>query len=497
MSPSISDLSNPDFGRSARRLRLDTLVRLRWLAVAGQTVAVLFVYYGLGFGLPLAFCLLTIAASAALNIALRVALTRAHRLDDRPATFLLAFDIFQIATLLYLTGGIENPFTFLMLAPVVISAVSLPRRSTAALFLLLMTLILALSLWHLPLPWAGAPAPSLPPLYRAGLWIALAIGAAFVCVYAGRVAEEARLLSDALTATELVLAREQHLSQIDGLAAAAAHELGTPLATIALVVKEIARQPDAVAPREDIDLLLQQTQRCRDILKKLRSLDDEDNGGILQRMALGVLMEEVSEPHRHFDIDVRAALVGHGSEPTTRRSPGVLYGLGNLIENAVDFARAAVAIQGVWTETTVTVSILDDGPGFAPEVRRRVGEPYVTTRADARKAKNEPGAGLGLGLFIAKTLLERSGATVTIDNRREPETGAAIHIVWPRAVFEGKEEEPQNDAEHPPHTQAEQTFSQKRGSEQKDPAERTGSGDPKHLGHETLVEANQSHEKAK
>lgn len=430
-----SDLSNPDFGRSARRLRLDTLVRLRWLAIAGQTAAVLVVHFGFGFPLPLEACLLTIAASAALNVASRLVLSRSHRLEDAPATILLAFDVLQLATLLYLTGGVENPFSVLMFAPVVISAVSLPRVSTVLLFAILMALMLALAFWHLPLPWGGAPSPSLPPLYRAGLWIAVALGAAFVCIYAGRVAEEARLLSDALAATELVLAREQHLSQLDGLAAAAAHELGTPLATIALVAKELRRNAPAPPAVDDLDLLAQQTQRCRDILGTLRSLDDH-YGGVMQQMQLGVLLEEVSEPHRHFDIEVRATLSGEGPQPVTRRSPGVLYGLGNLVENAVDFARTSVQVTGVWTDQAVVVTIVDDGPGFAPEVKRRLGEPYVSTRADVRKAKNEPGSGLGLGLFIAKTLLERSGAHVSVDNRAEPETGASIRIVWPRAAFE-------------------------------------------------------------
>lgn len=428
------DLSNPDFGRSARRLRLDTLVRLRWLAIAGQTAAVLVVHFALGFPLPVAACLLAIGVSAALNVSLTVLLPRTLRLEDAPATVLLAFDVLQLATLLYLTGGVENPFSFLNFAPVVISAVSLPRLSTVLLFALLMALMFALSLWHMPLPWSGAPAPSLPPLYRMGVLVAVALGAAFVCVYAGRVAEEARLLSDALAATELVLAREQHLSQLDGLAAAAAHELGTPLATIALVTKELQRNPQAAPATEDLDLLVQQTRRCRDILGKLRSLDDHC-GGVMQQMKLGVLLEEVSEPHRHFGVDVRAALSGGGPQPATRRSPGVLYGLGNLVENAVDFARTKVELTGEWSENWVVVTIVDDGPGFAPEVRRRLGEPYVTTRADARKAKSD-GAGLGLGLFIAKTLLERSGAAVTIDNRPEPATGASIRIAWPRATFE-------------------------------------------------------------
>lgn len=438
----MSDLSIVDLGHSARRLRVDTLVRLRWLAVGGQLVAILIVHFGLGFPLPIVACLAAVGASAALNVGLRLKFERSHRLADWPATALLVFDLLQLASLLYLTGGLDNPFVVLALAPVVIGAVSLPRVQAACLVALMTGLALLLAFHHQPLPWIEGAALSLPPVYRAGIWVALGLAALFVALYAGRVAEEARLLSDALAATELVLAREQHLSQLDGLAAAAAHELGTPLATIALVTREWAKHPEAPPAPDDLDLLTQQVRRCREILGKLTSLGD-DPGSMLTHMTLGVLLEEVAQPHRNFDVEVAVSISGEAPEPVCPRSPGVLYGLGNIVENAVDFARSAVEARADWSATEVVVTIADDGPGFAPEILSSLGEPYVTTRATDRRAKIDETTGLGLGLFIAKTLLERSGATVRIANRSGPQTGAIVQIVWPRAEFERDRAGPQ------------------------------------------------------
>src|SRR5260370_3289635 len=274
-------LADDDFGQRARQLRVDTLIRLRWLAVAGQSAAVLVTRFGLGFQLPIGWCFLCIGLSALLNIGLRIRFSVSQRLDDGRATILLGFDILQLAALLFLTGGVLNPFSILFLAPVMISAASLPLRRTAALLLLALASSTVLTFWHLPLPWTGSDL-QLPMLYGVAIWVAIAVGAAFISIYAHRVAEEARLLAGALNATERVLAREQHLSQLDGLAAAAAHELGTPLATVALVVTEMARQnPPAGAFAEDLRLLNQEVGRCRAILGKLASLG-EDGAGPLE-----------------------------------------------------------------------------------------------------------------------------------------------------------------------------------------------------------------------
>jgi two-component system, sensor histidine kinase RegB len=416
-------------------LRLDTLVKLRWLAVGGQLLAVVFVHFGLGFPMPIVMAAGIIAVSAILNIALQARYPTTHRLEHGSAAALLAYDVVQLAALLYLTGGLENPFAILFLAPVMISATALPPSRTLLLGSLAMASATVLAFWHQPLPWTPADTIRMPPLFIWGVWASLLLGLTFIGVYAWRVAEEARQLGQALAATELVLAREQHLSQLDGLAAAAAHELGTPLATIALVVKELDRAIKAGSPyKDDIELLKEQTVRCRQILAKITTLGTEPEGP-LKVVGLKLLLEEVSAPQRPFGVKIKVDTEGRGPEPVSLRSPGLVYGLENLIDNAVDFATTTVSVSARWTESEVEIQIADDGPGFAVEVLKRLGEPYVTTRrVDSRSASAS--GGLGLGLFIAKTLLERGGAQFQARNRQNGERGAFVSLTWKRNVFE-------------------------------------------------------------
>jgi two-component system sensor histidine kinase RegB len=424
--------------RHARQLRLDTLVRLRWLAIGGQAAAVAGVRFGLGFPLPFGMCFLVIAASVWVNLLLRIQFPASHRLSDNAATVLLGFDILQLAALLYLTGGLENPFALLFLAPVLISATALKPERTLGLGLLAVASATLLVLVHQPLPWFPGQTFSLPFLYVTGIWTAILLGTVFTGIYAWRVAEEARQLAQALAATELVLSREQHLSQLDGLAAAAAHELGTPLATIALVAKELnhALPPDGPVA-EDLKLLREQVERCRTILTKLTSMG-QDQGGFLETISLSHLVEEIVAPQRALGLDIQVVTKGEGPEPTVRRNPGVVYGLSNILDNAADFTETRVTVEACWSPDEVFIEIRDDGPGYAPDILLRVGEPYVTTRSAAERSEldEEEGGGLGLGLFIAKTLIERSGAQLTLTNAAPPASGAVARIVWPRHAFD-------------------------------------------------------------
>lgn len=430
--------ADADLGHQARQLRVDTLIILRWLAIIGQTIATLATYYYFNFDFPIGLSFIAIATSACLNVALRLGTPRTFRLDDSEAALLLSYDILQLSALLYLTGGVANPFAMLFLAPVMISAVSLPRKLTILLGLLMIAAATILTVEFLPLPWYEGVQLHFPLLYRTGVWTSLVLSAAFVGLYAARVSDEARLLSTALAATELVLEREQHLSQLDGLAAAAAHELGTPLATIALVTKELQKSLPENAPAlaDDLALLAQEALRCREILRKLVSLGSEDTGGLLDQASMETLIQEVVEPHRAFGVEVEVIKSGPPDEPAFVRNPAIVYGLGNLVENAVDFAHSKVKIEASWSRNLVVVVIEDDGPGFSQHILNRLGDPYVSGRSSERRTKTEPGAGLGLGLFIAKTLLERSGATVTTANALPPKTGARVTIVWPRSALE-------------------------------------------------------------
>ena len=397
--------------------------------------AVLATYIVFGFPMPFTQCILVVGLSIWVNLGLRLRFRQSDRLGDRPAACLMAYDLLQLTLLLYLTGGLENPFAMLFMAPLMIAAVSLSARYTMALTLLVALCATALTFYHRPLPWFPGETLNLPFLYRAGIWGGIVLGASFAAAYAWRVAEEARRLGDALAATELVLLREQHLTQLDGLAAAAAHELGTPLATIKLVAKDLQKQfPSEGATGQDLTLLVQEVERCRKILGTLTSLGSEP-GHIIGTLTMGLLLEEVVQPQRNFDVAIRIVAEGSGGEPKTKRNPGVLYGIGNLVENAIDFAADEVRIVARWTDAIVVIVVEDDGPGFAHDVVLRLGEPYLTHKAD-RRAKGEDGSGLGLGLFIAKTLLERSGASVSMANAVAPARGARVTILWQRADFE-------------------------------------------------------------
>jgi two-component system, sensor histidine kinase RegB len=416
------------------RVRLLTLVLIRWFALIGQLLAILIIKFAMGFDLPLGLALAAVGASALLNVAVSVRYAKSKRLSNREAAVSLAYDIVQLAALLFLTGGLGNPFSILFLVPVTISATVLSLRSTLWLGVLALVCISVLAGFHMPLPWQGG-SPHLPQLYLTGIWAALVLGMGFISVYAWRVAEEARRMANALAETQHVLAREQKMSALGGLAAAAAHELGTPLGTIALVAKEVASQlPAESEMAEDMALISSQTARCREILGQLsRTPEAGGLAGEFSRVGLATLMEEAADSYRTADVRVDIAVSGEPWAEDVPRHPEVLHGLANFIENAADFARSSVTVQGHWDEETLQVTVADDGPGFSTGILSHLGEPYISSR----QLDDDGGGGLGLGVFIAKTLLERTGSRVKFSNRRGG--GAEVVIIWPRSALVGKE----------------------------------------------------------
>jgi two-component system sensor histidine kinase RegB len=434
----MSDTAATDFRLPRRQVRLDTILRLRWLAVLGQLAAIFIVEQGLEFDVEVVPCLAIVGFSALLNLVLQSWFNPMQRLEPAFAAALLALNIVELAGLLFFTGGLQNPFSFLFLAPVLISSTALPIRLTITLGLLAVACASALVFVHFPLPWDSDDPLVLPPIYLFGVWLSIVVAIAVTSLYAFQVAEEARKLSEALAATELVLAREQHLTQLDGLAAAAAHELGTPLSTIFLISRELERGlDDKSALAGDIKTLREQAQRCRDILAKITQLSS--SGAPFDRMPLSALIEETVAPHRDFEVAIKVRIAVAGTpEPTAMRNPAIIYGVGNILENAVDFARAAVEVNAWWNAETVEIVISDDGPGIAPDLLKRIGEPYLSRRRDDDEGERGRG-GLGLGVFIARTLLERTGAKVSFANRVFPDHGAVVQIVWPRSRFEVKE----------------------------------------------------------
>lgn len=425
-------------GVAQRPLRLQTLVRVRWLALAGQTITLLIVAFWLNYPVPLLACLILVLLSAAFNLGLIARFGAAHRPTNLLAAAQLAFDCLQLAGLLWLTGGLQNPFALLILAPVSVSATTLPQRETLLLGLLAAFTATVLAVSHLPLPSDPAAPIELDNIYVVGLYAAILSGIAFIAAYTSRVASEARQLSDALTATELALSRQQELSALDGLAAAAAHELGTPLSTIVLAAKEMRAdvresQMDGQLA-EDVDLIIEQAARCREILAKLRKLNSEGEDPF-SAVPMRELLDELSLPYGYYDKNIKIETDGEwDAEPVIVRNVGLLYGLGNLIENAVQFARKEVNLMARWDEKHIELVLTDDGPGFQPELLARIGDPYLTSRPREQNSADRPG-GLGLGVFIAKTLLERSGATIKFANSHL-EGHAQVRLRWPRDTIE-------------------------------------------------------------
>ena len=319
-----------------------------------------------GFPLPMGACFALISLSAWLNLGLRMVFPPAHRLDPNWAALLLAYDLLQLVALLYLTGGLENPFAILLLGPVMVSATTQPADKTFLLGAMALGAATVLVFVHEPLPWFPKEQFEVPLHYVGGVWVALVCALVFMAFYAFRVAEEARQLADALAATELVLQREQHISALDGLAAAAAHELGTPLATIALVAHELARELAPGDPRaEDIRLIRAQSERCRDILSKIASLSSapEEHLGLLP---LSHLMEDVIAPHRDFGIAI------HSSRTAKARSRGAAAIPAWSTAWAISSTTPSISPRRRWRSRRdgrtgpYRVAIADDGPGYSP-----------------------------------------------------------------------------------------------------------------------------------
>jgi two-component system sensor histidine kinase RegB len=417
------------------RTRVRTLTTLRWVSIAGQTITVVLVAYVLNLPMPVAASFAIIALSAWLNVLVSLAASGQRLATDNEAAAHIAFDILQLSALLYLTGGILNPFSLLLIGPVTLAAATLPSRQVVLLGLLASAACLFLAITALPLP-ASTATPFDPPLLnRIGAVAALVLGITFTAAYAWYAAQEAARMELALDTAHTVLAREQRLSALGALAAAAAHELGTPLATISIVAKEMVRNTGAGQLKEDAELLMAQAERCRDILHRL-TRDPETADSVHERMSLLQVVQESIAPHaRRPDVRVEAVVSGPHGEPAPEiwRLPEVLHALTAFVENAVDFARSEILVTARFDPRHIAVEVRDDGPGFAPEVLTKLGEPYVTSRTGAETLRSGH-VGMGLGFFIAKTLLERTGATVDFRNGRGG--GAVITARWRREAIE-------------------------------------------------------------
>ncbi len=429
-----------DPSRVARGMLARTLIFSRWLAVLGQTATIFLVEFGLQYPLPIVSCLMVIAAASGLNFL--AALKSPAYLGPWAVTAWLAVDTIEVTVLLALTGGLINPFAVFLLGPITVASSALPGRCAVVVGAAgaVATSFLALGpVLALPGP---VDAPGTPPtaVMEFGKWLSMVIAVMFIGLYVRRVARERDRMEAALAATQDALSREQKFAALGGLAAAAAHELGTPLATIQTAAKEMQRIASTSEEVEDAKVIVEQTMRCREILGRLSSHGDAGDA-VHDMLPLGALLEEATEPFAGAAVAIEVALaapVGADHEPPMlRRQAEMLYALKNLVENAVDFAHSQVAVSASWDDRRIVVQVRDDGPGFAPEILSKLGEPYFTRRS--ARAEQPTGGGLGLGVFIAKTLIERCGGRVYFRrDARAPDGlgGALVEAVWLRRRVE-------------------------------------------------------------
>jgi two-component system sensor histidine kinase RegB len=422
-------------------IRLRTLILLRWVAILGQLAAITFAQRMYNLQLEFGLCYLAIGVSVIGNLIAIFVFPENKRLTESENFLMVLFDLLQLSFLLYLTGGLHNPFAILLLAPVTISASVLGLRSTLIIGGGAIMLVTLLATFHIPLRTGEGFVLRVPDIFIFGNWAAITIATLFIGAYSRRVSQEIHSMADAVAATQMALSREQKLTDLGGVVAAAAHELGTPLATIKLasseLIEELEDRPDLV---EDARLIREQADRCRDILRGMGRAGKDDLH--LRQAPLSAVVAEAAEPHmdRGKRILTESLTEDATSQPMILRKPEIIHGLRNLVQNAVDFAHSTVWIETQWSEDHVIVRIQDDGQGYAPAMIGRIGDPFVRRRRVERRARPEY-EGMGLGLFIAKTLLERTGAELKFangpdrpsgDSANPTRSGALVHVVWPR-----------------------------------------------------------------
>jgi two-component system sensor histidine kinase RegB len=379
------------------------------------------------------------------------------RLSEREAMLTLLFDLGQLVLLLYLTGGLHNPFVLLILAPVTIAATALTLHATLVISITALMLISFLSFFYIPLTKFTGEVLELPNLFVGGMWVALAIGILFLAIYARRVTVEIFSMSQALSATQMALAREHQLTALGGVVAAAAHEMGTPLATIKLVSSELASElEDDAELKEDAILIKEQAERLSHILRDMGRSGKDDL--LLKYAPITAIVREAAEPHENRGKELIFLENGSTEEglekdtPIVPRHPEIIHGLRNLVQNAVDFSTSIVLIDVIWDETSVRIMVGDDGKGYPHDMLDRIGDPFISKRRkrlpNGQTVSNYQG--MGLGLFIAKTLLERSGAELTFTNAASDVVrmkqnygfldsrlrGAIVDVRWKRSDFE-------------------------------------------------------------
>ena len=403
-----------------------TYINLRWIGIVGQLIAVNFVYLILNFKFNFLLSNLIIIFGVISNFYL-IYVYKKTQLSDRSAFVFLFLDIIQLSTLLYLTGGIVNPFVIFLLIPSVFSSSNLSFKTNSLLVGLTGIAIIILTFYSKDLPSPLSEHFHVSPYYYFSIPIALIVALVFLNYFAMTFGSQSRLRKDALSKMEEVMAKEHELLSLGGQAAAAAHSLGTPLSTIKIISQDLAKQLENNEEfKKDIELLNSQVERCNEILKRLSlnpvEEDDFIDKDLTVREYLSEIISsfrEISNKHFLFNFD-------QDSNPKKiTKSIEIVYGLRNFIGNANKFSRDKIFINLKSDSETTEIIIEDDGDGYPRDILPKIGEPYLKTSNSEEKSKT----GLGLGLFIGKTLLEKNFASLNFRNSKT-RSGAEVIISW-------------------------------------------------------------------
>ena len=413
--------------RLEENLHLDkkTLVNLRWIAITGQLIAINFVYFFLELDLPIIETHIIISIGFITNIILQFKI-KTNQLKDFNSVLFLVYDLLQLSILLYLTGGIFNPFSLLIIIPTIVSSTFLSMGTTIILGTLTTGLLFFLKKYHEILPGSDIYSFNFPEYYLTGALVSIIIGLVFLSYFGIKFSGETKKRSEALDKLQQVMAKEYELDSLGGQAAAAAHSLGTPLATISVVAKELIKEiGDRSKYSKDLDLLISQAKRCSNILKQISKKEIGDDQFINLTKVEDLLEEIIISFEENTDKKITLSENEDQNKINIKRSPEIVYGLRNFIGNAIKFADKEVSINLISNEEALILTINDDGPGFAEDIIGLIGEPYLKSKS--KEINNK--AGLGLGIFLGKTLLERKKAQLRFSNKNDLK-GASVKISW-------------------------------------------------------------------